>query len=96
MSCWPRVLIVSPRPPTVHQLVSARLVTALSIACPDGLCVLAEPAVQLSPYTEFDPDVAVVQHQHVGGAKLTSLPLLTIEIRSPSTALIDLTRKKAA
>ena len=32
----------------------------------------------------------------VGGAKFTEPPLLVIEIRSPSTALIDLNRKKAA
>ena len=32
----------------------------------------------------------------VGGAKFTKPPLLVVEIRSPSTALIDLNRKKAA
>jgi Uma2 family endonuclease len=32
----------------------------------------------------------------IGGAKFTEPPLLVIEIRSPSTALIDLNRKKAA
>ena len=34
--------------------------------------------------------------EDVGGAKLTAPPLLAVEIRSPSTALIDLNRKKAA
>lgn len=56
--------------------------------------MLAEPAVQLSGDTEFDPDVVVVRQQQVGGAKLPSI--LIVEIRSPSTALIDLNRKKAA
>ena len=32
----------------------------------------------------------------VGGAKFTEPPLLVVEIRSPSTALVDLNRKKAA
>jgi hypothetical protein len=32
----------------------------------------------------------------IGGAKFTEPPLLVVEIRSPSTALIDLNRKKAA
>jgi Uma2 family endonuclease len=31
----------------------------------------------------------------VGGAKFTAPPLLVVEVRSPSTALIDLHRKKA-
>jgi Uma2 family endonuclease len=90
------VLVVSPRPTTVHQLAATKLVTLLEIACPDDLCVLVEPAVQLSADTEFDPDVVVVGQQDVGGAKLTAPPLLVVEIRSPSTALIDLNRKKAA
>jgi Uma2 family endonuclease len=32
----------------------------------------------------------------VGDAKFTAPPLLVVEIRSPSTALFDLNRKKAA
>ena len=89
------VLVVSPRPGTIHQLVAGRLVTELSAACPDGMFVIPEPAVQLGKTTEFDPDITVVRRDDVGGAKLTAPPLLAVEIRSPSTALIDLTRKKA-
>jgi Uma2 family endonuclease len=90
------VLVVSPRPTTVHQLAALRLATLLDSACPADLCVLPEPALQLSADTEFDPDVVVVRWEDVGGAKLTAPPLLAVEIRSPSTALIDLNRKKAA
>jgi Uma2 family endonuclease len=90
------VLVVSPRPTTVHQLASTRLATLLENSCPDDLLVLAEPALQLSADTELDPDVVVVRQEDVGGAKLTAPPLLVVEIRSPSTALIDLNRKKAA
>jgi Uma2 family endonuclease len=90
------VLIVSPRPTTVHQLAATRLTTLLGNACPDDLCVLAEPALQLSDDIEFDPDVVVVRWEDVGRAKITAPPLLVVEIRSPSTALIDLNRKKAA
>jgi Uma2 family endonuclease len=61
------VLVVSPRPTTVHQLAAARLLILLGNACPDDLCVMAEPAVQLSGDTEFDPDVVVVRQQDVGG-----------------------------
>jgi hypothetical protein len=55
------VLVVSPRPTTVHQFVAGRLHWVLS-----------------------------------GDAKFTVPPLLVVEVRSPSTALIDLNRKKAA
>jgi Uma2 family endonuclease len=89
-------LIVSPRPTTIHQMVAGRLQVLLSTACPDGLYVMPEPAVQLSDQTEFDPDIVVVRREHVGGAKVTEPPLLAVEVRSPSTALIDLNRKKAA
>ena len=51
---------------------------------------------QESPQTEFDPDLVVVRMDQIGGAKFTEPPLLVLEIRSPSTALIDLNRKKAA
>jgi Uma2 family endonuclease len=89
-------LIVSPRPTTIHQVVAGRLYGVLSGACPEDLCVVPEPAVELGPQTEFDPDLVVVRMDQIGGAKFTEPPLLVIEIRSPSTALIDLNRKKAA
>lgn len=41
----------------------------LSIACPDHLSVVAEPAMQVSDDTEFDPDIVVVRLDDVGGAK---------------------------
>ena len=90
------ILIVSPRPTTVHQFVAMRLLRVLADACPDALCVVPEPAVELGPQTEFDPDLVVVRMDQIGGAKFTEPPLLVVEIRSPSTALIDLNRKKAA
>jgi Uma2 family endonuclease len=90
------VLIVSPRPTTVHQAVAGRLYGILSGACPDSLLAVPEPALQLGPQTEFDPDLVVVRLDEVGGAKFTEPPLLAVEIRSPSTALVDLNRKKSA
>jgi Uma2 family endonuclease len=89
-------LIVSPRPTTIHQMVAFRLARRLDRSCPDGLYVMPEPAVKLNDDTEFDPDIVVVRREHVGGAKVTEPPLLAVEVRSPSTALIDLNRKKAA
>jgi Uma2 family endonuclease len=91
------VLVVSPRPTTVHQFAAFRLGRILDDACPEDLCVMLEPAVQLTATTtEFSPDLVVVSIDEVGDAKLTRPPLLVVEIRSPSTAIIDLNRKKAA
>lgn len=90
------VLVVSPRPNTVHQAVATRLIVALSATCPPDLLVVPEPAVQLSRETEFDPDIVVVRLADVGPAKFTVPPLLALEIRSASTALVDLNVKKAA
>ncbi len=90
------VLVVSPRPTTVHQFVAMRLLRVLADACPEDLCIVPEPAVELGPQTEFDPDLVVVRMDQIGGAKFTEPPLLAVEIRSPSTALVDLNRKKVA
>lgn len=90
------VLIVSPRPTTIHQYVADRLFRVLDTACPFDLCVMHEPGVELGPQTEFAPDLVVVPVDEVGGAKFTTPPLLVVEVRSPGTALVDLGRKKAA
>lgn len=90
------VLVVSPRPTTVHQTVAARLLVLLQTQCPPELQPVSEPAVQMNDATEFDPDIVVVPLDEIGGAKFYRPPLLVVEIRSPSTAIIDLNRKKAA
>jgi Uma2 family endonuclease len=63
---------------------------------PDDLSVVAEPAMQVSDDTEFDPDIVVVRLGEVGGAKFWMPPLLAVEIRSPSTAIVDRNAKLAA
>jgi Uma2 family endonuclease len=50
----------------------------------------------LSRDTEFDPDIIVLGADHIGDTRVAEPPLLVVEVRSPSTAMIDLTRKKAA
>lgn len=89
-------LIVSPRPTTIHQFVAGRLYGVLDRVCPEDLCVVPEPAVQLDAHTEFDPDLVVVPLDEVGDAKFITPPLLVVEVRSPGTALFDLNGKKAA
>ena len=89
-------LVVSPRPGNPHQVVAFTLATALDRACPPQLQVVPEPAVQISQKTEFAPDLVVIRREQVNAPKCTEPPLLVVEVRSPSTALIDLNVKKAA
>jgi hypothetical protein len=58
-----------------------RLAAELHAACPEGMFVVPEPAVQLSRTTEFDPDITVARSGDVGGAKLTRPPLLAVPAR---------------
>jgi Uma2 family endonuclease len=89
-------LVVSPRPTQIHRVVALRIASALEQATPPGLQVVPEPAVMISSSTEFDPDVVVVGLATIGNAKVTTPPLLVVEVRSPKTALVDLNTKKAA
>jgi hypothetical protein len=45
------VLVVSPRPTTIYQFAAFQLGKVLDAACPEGLCVMLEPAVQLTATT---------------------------------------------
>jgi Uma2 family endonuclease len=90
------VLVVSPRPTQIHQVASFRVASALEQATPPGLQVVPEPAVMISADTELDPDVVVVGLANIGDAKVTTPPVLVVEVRSPKTALVDLNTKKAA
>lgn len=92
------VLIVSPRPSWAHQEVAGELLGLLRQGCPPDLRAFAEPAVQLTAQTEFDPDIVVARRAQLDRtkAKVTAPPLLVVEVRSPSTAMIDLNQKKLA
>ena len=46
------VLVVSPRPGTIHQVVALRLAATLHAACPEDMFVTPEPAVQLNRTTD--------------------------------------------
>jgi Uma2 family endonuclease len=89
-------LIVSPRPIVWHQKVAFQLAKVLDEACPQELDVIPGPAVTISDVTEFDPDIVVIHRRQLGDTRLIGPPLLIVEVRSPSTAVIDLNRKKAA
>ena len=89
------VLFVSPAPSVQHQLVLMALAVQLDGVRPQGIRVLHGPGVRMAMDTELIPDLVVVRFEQLRGVMITEPPLLAVEIRSPSTALVDLNIKKA-
>lgn len=89
-------LIVTPAPALRHQRASARLTVLLSNRCPDALEVLAAPFdVVLAEDTVVEPDLLVARKEDLTERDLPGVPLLALEILSPSTRHIDLHLKRA-
>lgn len=83
-------LVVTPSPRVPHQAMVMGLVIALAHACPPELKVFTAPLdVTLAEDTVLEPDVLVVRRSQASGATLEGVPLLAVEVLSPSTALID-------
>lgn len=90
-------LLVTPAPGWAHQEAGAELLLLLRRARPAGVRVLPAPfAVRFGTDTELQPDVLVARYADLTPKNLPTAPLLAVEVRSPSTALIDLNLKKAA
>lgn len=89
------VLLVSPAPRVLHQCAQARMLVALAGAAPAGVEVLAAPVdVMLSRTRSLQPDLVVYGRDQLRQAKATGLPLLCVEVLSPSTRATDLTLKR--
>jgi Uma2 family endonuclease len=86
-------LLVTPAPNTIHQLVVTRLVLLLVAAAPATHQALVGPVdwyVRADTY--FEPDLVVVGRADLfggDGRRLTTPPLLAVEVLSPSTAARD-------
>lgn len=90
------LLVVSPAPALIHQLVVQRLAVALDTASPQTLQVLPGPGIEMSRTQYRIPDLVVVQFSdiHFADKTVTKPPVLAIEVASPSTILYDRNRKK--
>ncbi len=90
-------LIVTPAPAYRHQHVASELAFALRSACPDGLQLLFAPFdVRMADDTVTQPDLLVIRNDGLDAdEKFVGVPLLAVEILSPSTRLVDLNLKKA-
>ena len=87
--------LVTPSPGFAHQDVMMRLIDLLRPTLPEGLVLLAGPFdVVLSDMTVVVPDLLVAPRAQFTARDLPGAPLLVVEIRSYSTALIDRTTKR--
>ncbi|ADJ47405.1 hypothetical protein AMES_5580 [Amycolatopsis mediterranei S699] len=89
-------LLVSPSPRPLHQRVVARLLTALTPLCPADCEVLPAPLdVVLDDHTVLIPDVVVGRRDTFTERALVGVPVLAVEVVSPSSRHIDLYLKPA-
>jgi len=89
------VLLVSPSPRVLHQLAQAELLFLLRSAVPSHLKVLAAPLdITFGRTRLLQPDLVVLDRDQLRGAKVAGLPLLAVEVLSPSTRATDLTLKR--
>ena len=87
-------LLVSAEPSLQHQRVTARLLRLLQDAAPAEIEVFLPIDVRLSPVRQVAPDITVVRRSDATGRRLAGVPLLVVEVESPSTRAIDLTLKR--
>lgn len=89
------VLLVSPAPRVLHQLAQAELLVLLHAAAPSHLRVLGAPLdITFSTTRRLQPDLVVLDREQLRGATVDGLPLLAVEVLSPSTRATDLTLKR--
>ncbi|HPZ51197.1 Uma2 family endonuclease [Ornithinibacter sp.] len=83
-------LVVTPSPGVPHQRMVMRLAQLLLANCPAELEVFFAPLdVTLAADTVLEPDLLVVRRSQATGATLDGVPLLAIEVASPSTRMVD-------
>lgn len=83
-------LLVSPSPRPLHQRVVARLLAALTPLCPADCEVLPAPLdVVLDEHTVLIPDVVVGRRDTFTDRALVGVPVLAVEVVSPSSERID-------
>jgi Uma2 family endonuclease len=84
------VLLVSPSPRWEHQRGASRLDAVLERACPSHLDVLHPIDVRRGERTSVQPDLSVVRAEDlVPGERFAAVPVLVVEILSPSSVGID-------
>lgn len=87
-------LLVSPMARRRHQVGCHQLGSVLEAACPPSLYVFEQPINVDDPAaTHFEPDLTVVRREFAM-VENGDVPLLAVEVRSPSTAGRDAVLKR--
>ena len=88
-------LLVTTPPDERHQVRAFDLARVLHAACPPDLLVYAGPiAVDVGDDRHLEPDLAVKARKAFRDSR--AVPLLVVEVLSPSTWRSDMRRKRAA
>jgi len=87
-------LLVTPAPRLAHQVAAAEVFKLLDAATAGGalFTVIAPFEVAFSDVTVLQPDVLVVRRER----GVTGIPVLVVEVLSPSTRRLDLGSKRSA
>ena len=90
------VLLVSPAPTVLHQVVTRAVFKAIDAACPAGLLTLFAPLDwRPDPRTSVQPDVLVIRNQNLDVKHVTEVLTLAVEVLSPATRGKDLVWKRS-
>lgn len=89
------VLLVSPAPRPLHQVVLAELYSLMRPAAPADQQVLFAPVdFQPTQRRSLQPDLLVVRRSDLGKTRIVAPLLLAVEVLSPSTRSKDLLLKR--
>ncbi|HEX5199044.1 Uma2 family endonuclease [Paractinoplanes rhizophilus] len=92
------VLLVSPTPTDVHQIIAMRLGVALEESCPAEFQVTQAVEIRINSRKAFIPDVLVATDEAAQRRTRTYLPhevVLAVEIVSPTSISMDRITKPA-
>ncbi|MGH9188041.1 MAG: Uma2 family endonuclease [Acidimicrobiales bacterium] len=88
-------LVVNPAPAWQHQRAVAVLFSALRAEVPGADEVFVSPVgVRLGIETVVEPDLAVVHRSSLGERLIEGVPILVVEVLSPSNRPYDLVTKR--
>ena len=89
-------LYVSPSAGRPHNDLLMHLFRQLDAACPPDVTIYPVPFdYRLADGSELVPDITVMRTEDVGEKRLTRVPLLVVEVISPSSRLMDPLVKRA-
>jgi Uma2 family endonuclease len=88
------LLLVSPAPIPLHQIVVGEIYALLRASCPAAMRVLMAP-VDWRPdeTTSVEPDILVMRRSDVMPQRLAGTPLVVVEVLSRSSRSVDRTLK---